>query len=356
MKTVNWKGFFDGDTGYIHATQRYPLATELAGFPTAITPLNQMNPANPLSKMIYKGEPALTILHQIPTVSPSEEAYFTVTEFDVAPHEWWNSLRKAKVILTQSKFCKEIFAKIDGVDKQKIKIVYYPQAECYTPNGPNMRNLQVNGKPLSQYDFVFGSCFEWVARKKPELMWQAFIEEFDKNENIVFINKLSIPNGFRGWARILRNFQSKDSRIVPLQGFIPDISTYYRSLDSFVGCSAGEGWGAGLSEAMGCGIPTIASRHSGNLEFMNDKNSWLVDCDPWTPIGNDKTNCLWMVHDYQQWRLPKISAIRKAMREIYTLKMSGATNTRSLEGTRVTDMCSLKNIARQMNKALVEYL
>jgi glycosyltransferase involved in cell wall biosynthesis len=345
-KQVVWKGFFEGDSGYIRATQRYPLATEFAGLPVSIMPFNKLQPTNPLNKYLYKGGPCLQILHQIPTVSPNEEAYFTVTEFDVAPHEWWNSLRKAKVILTQSKFCRDIFAKIDGVDKQKIKVVYYPQPENCVPNGPKLN--------FGQYDFVFGSVFEWVARKKPELAWEAFIQEFDKNENVVYVNKLSIPNGFRDWKRIAKSFVERDDRIKFTLQHYPDITQFYRGLDAFVSSSAGEGWGAGLSESMGCGIPTIAARHSGNLEFMNDKNSWLVDCDPWTPIGNDKTNHLWMVHDYQQWRLPKVESLRKAMREVYELR--GKPNPRAIEGTKVTDMCSIKNIAGQINKALVDYL
>ena len=31
-----------------------------------------------------------------------------------------------------------------------------------------------------------------------------------------------------------------------------------------------------MAEAMACGVPTIASNYSGNLEFMNNDNSWLV--------------------------------------------------------------------------------
>lgn len=351
MKTVVWKGFFEGDSGYIHASQRYPLATILAGFSAAVAPLTQLHPQNPLNNILWHGQgESLGILHQIPTVSPKEEGYFTVTEFDVAPHEWWNSLRKAKVILTQSKFCKEIFSKIDGVDKQKIKIVYYPQAESYNPKGETI-DFKLENNP-----FIFGSCYEWVARKKPELMWQAFTEEFDKNENVVFINKMSIPQGFSNWRLIFNQYQQKDPRIKLLSGFIPDMGRFYRGLDCYVGTSAGEGWGATLSEAMGCGTPTIGSRHAGCLEFMNDKNSWLVDVGKWEPIGDDPTNHLWMVHDYQQWKLPKVESIRKAMREIYTLGKAAKQDPRTIEGTRVTDMCNIKNIAGQMNKALVDYL
>jgi glycosyltransferase involved in cell wall biosynthesis len=41
--------------------------------------------------------------------------------------------------------------------------------------------------------------------------------------------------------------------------------------------SRGEGWGRPYMEAMAMGLPTIGSRWSGNLAFMDDDNSWLVD-------------------------------------------------------------------------------
>jgi glycosyltransferase involved in cell wall biosynthesis len=40
-----------------------------------------------------------------------------------------------------------------------------------------------------------------------------------------------------------------------------------------------EGLGLHLMEAMWLGVPVIATRYSGNLEFMNDQNSALIDAE-----------------------------------------------------------------------------
>ena len=40
-----------------------------------------------------------------------------------------------------------------------------------------------------------------------------------------------------------------------------------------------EGLGLHLAEAMWLRTPTIATRYSGNLDFMNDDNSLLIDAD-----------------------------------------------------------------------------
>jgi glycosyltransferase involved in cell wall biosynthesis len=49
-------------------------------------------------------------------------------------------------------------------------------------------------------------------------------------------------------------------------------------VDSYVSLHRAEGFGYTCAEAMACRRPVIASRYSGNLDFMDDGNSLLVDC------------------------------------------------------------------------------
>ena len=50
-------------------------------------------------------------------------------------------------------------------------------------------------------------------------------------------------------------------------------------------CTAAEGLGLTIAEAMACGKPVIATAYSGNLQFMTDENSFLV---PWTPDARSR--------------------------------------------------------------------
>jgi Glycosyl transferases group 1 len=79
----------------------------------------------------------------------------------------------------------------------------------------------------------------------------------------------------------------------------PDIHIVDRSLDShelaglmaacdcYVSLHRSEGFGLTLAEAMAIGKPVIATRYSGNLDFMNDENSYLVDYE----IGRVGAEC-----------------------------------------------------------------
>jgi len=51
------------------------------------------------------------------------------------------------------------------------------------------------------------------------------------------------------------------------------------SADVFVSLHRAEGLGLCLLEAMALGRPVVATGWSGNLDYMDDRNSCLVDCD-----------------------------------------------------------------------------
>ena len=347
MKTILWKGFFEGNTGYINCTKKYPLALEEAGIDVGIVPLKKLKDDNPMKRLEKKEGPnTFTILHQVPTLIPNQQGYYTVTEFDLPPPEWWIPIHKAEILLTQSKFCKSSFGKIPGIDKSKIHVVNFPVDETMSPEG----EVLLFDK---QYDFTFGSCFEWVARKKPELMWKAFIEEFPLKDypNVGFINKMSPYPALRNWKYLYNMYTYKDPRIHLFREFVNDIGSFYRSVDCYVSPSAGEGWGQTMSEAMLCGVPVIASKHGGNLDFMNNKNSYLVETGKWTHVGNDLSNKISMVHPYQRWKLPKVSSIRKQMRTVYEECQNG-TPKKVKEALKIRDQFSLKVIGQQLKKAL----
>ncbi len=54
------------------------------------------------------------------------------------------------------------------------------------------------------------------------------------------------------------------------------MGSLYRSVDSFVLPSRGEGWGMPILEAMASGLPTIATNWSGQTEFLNDQTGYPI--------------------------------------------------------------------------------
>ena len=94
------------------------------------------------------------------------------------------------------------------------------------------------------------------------------------------------------------------------------MAALYRSVGAFVLPSRGEGWGRPLMEAMACGLPTIGTGASGNVDFMTRENSFLVGATlvPVPPAG---------VHEVppyagHQWFEPDAAELGQVLRRVLT--------------------------------------
>jgi glycosyltransferase involved in cell wall biosynthesis len=82
--------------------------------------------------------------------------------------------------------------------------------------------------------------------------------------------------------------------------------------DCYVSLHRSEGFGLTLAEAMALGKPVIATGYSGNLEFMNDENSFLIPARPaLVPPGNDPYEA------GSVWGDPDLDFAAETMRHVY---------------------------------------
>ncbi|MFA9269729.1 MAG: glycosyltransferase family 4 protein [Baekduiaceae bacterium] len=81
--------------------------------------------------------------------------------------------------------------------------------------------------------------------------------------------------------------------------------------DAIVSLHRAEGFGFTPAEAMAQGRPVIATRYSGNLEYMTDENSLLIDA-PLVPIGPDGGP----YPAGARWADPDLDAAAAAMRRL----------------------------------------
>ncbi len=338
MRRVVWIGRFRGYSGFANATRGYVSALLPLMDNLSIAPLEVLDPDDPLrvylARLPLDGGAFKVVNHQ-PTTDPEADGYFSVWEFDRIPEEWANIFQKARIIFTQSTFCKNMFARAVG-SPANIHVVPYILPSQYQPTG-------LANRFFPRDTFVFGSVFEWVPRKAPELTIQAFTQEFDRGEPVRLLLRADHPEG-NDIGKLVHDCAS-DTRIVPVPAAIPDLAAFYRGLDAYVSCTAGEGYGQTLVEAMACGVPTIACKNGGNLDFMNDDNSYLVDVHGWSPG-------LTLNNEVFQWRLPKVDSIRARMRKVYD------NWTRGKEKHRYNDTSAfrLRFSADRIGEELVELL
>lgn len=129
---------------------------------------------------------------------------------------------------------------------------------------------------LFTYDFL--SSF---ARKNPLGVLEAFMAAFAPGEGPVLVLK-SVNGDLRPAERerlVLAASGRPDVVVVDEYLSASERGALLASCDCFVSLHRAEGFGLGLGEAMALARPVIATRYSGNLEFMDDETALLVPAE-----------------------------------------------------------------------------
>jgi len=136
--------------------------------------------------------------------------------------------------------------------------------------------------------FVFCYVFDvssYLDRKNPFCLIEAFRREFKDSPDVLLY--LKIWNSSRDETQSKRLLEAvKGARNIRIyDGLFTDeeIVSLHKAVDCLVSPHRSEGFGFNLAEAMYFGKPVIATRYSANLDYMNDANGYLIDCQL-TPI------------------------------------------------------------------------
>lgn len=143
--------------------------------------------------------------------------------------------------------------------------------------------------PDEAHGFTFLTTFEFQERKGWDILLDAWVRAFDATDDVSLVLKtFSLHGDTRRevherldstLADARRRLGKTNAPVVLESSVLPasELPRLYAACDAFVLASRGEGWGRPYMEAMAMGLPTIGSRWSGNLAFMDDDNSFLVD-------------------------------------------------------------------------------
>jgi hypothetical protein len=145
--------------------------------------------------------------------------------------------------------------------------------------------LRVNVLPrshfgLSKAAFVFLFIFDYMSvaqRKNPFGLVEAFRKAFRKKDDVMLVLKSVHSERHPEDANELTDL-CKDHNIRIMDGVLSrkEVTSLIRAADCYASLHRSEGFGLTLAEAMSFEKPVIATGFSGNMEFMNPANSYLV--------------------------------------------------------------------------------
>ena len=239
-------------------------------------------------------------------------------ETDRLPLGWAERFRAMDEIFIPASYFAEVLDRA-GVTEPKRRIVARGlDTDLYRPGAEPMAIPQTRG-------FNFLSVFDWHHRKGPDLLLRAYLSEFRADEDVALILKVyQINNSSLDLEAEIADFIECEMGltlegtppIVLLNGFLPysEMPRLYASADVFVLPTRGEGWGPFL-EPMACGLPVIATRWSGMLDYLDDSNSFPIDLDGVEAVSPQNDVEIFAGH---RWAAPSVDHLRRQMRAVFT--------------------------------------
>lgn len=210
----------------------------------------------------------------------------TMFETDRLPSEWVVRLNEMTEVWVPSRFNRETFIR-SGVHEQKIRVVPGTLDESVYSRD------RVTPYPLDgAKKFRFLSVFDWSIRKGWDVLLQAYMETFTALDDVSLILKITrINEPLANVHEEIHRLKSKLGRsscphIIVLDSRMTEdeMIGLYAACDAFVLPTRGEGWGRPFMEAMAMQLPVIGTNWSGQLEFMNAENSYLIEVERLSPV------------------------------------------------------------------------
>jgi glycosyltransferase involved in cell wall biosynthesis len=256
-------------------------------------------------------------------------------ETDMLPSNWVYYLNKyADHIITTCSEMQKVF-KSSGIIKDVSILgptVFKEDYETQEVSAAKFSDIE------ESKSFKFYSIFQWIERKDPEKLIQAFIQEFDNNENVLLVLKTyGVSYDRREFDRLVKiiNGVAVGSgipyppaiRIIPHRLTDGEMHKLHDICNCYVTPHRGEGTGLGIVDAIMHEKPVITTPYGGPVDFTSDYNVRHLKYEM-VPVQNDPHlysyfNC------YMNWANVDLKDLKKAMREAYNNRDTSTTTRRA---------------------------
>lgn len=198
---------------------------------------------------------------------------FLIWESEYIPQNIKKNVNLFNEIWTASTYCKNLF---QNVHSGHILTVPHP-VEFNLESIQNQSISNFYNKNKFSFLFIF-SYHSSMERKNPFFLIEAFSKAFCNNEQVELIIKTSGAEKFKKQHRQLIHLiaGNKNIKVFNVDMDKNSVNHLISDCDCYVSLHHSEGFGLTLAEAMYLGKPTVATNYSGNTEFMNENNSYLV--------------------------------------------------------------------------------
>jgi len=334
MAGVKYIGpIFDG-SGYAEAARNYVLSIYKKGYPITVDPIT-----------FEKTRPGLGQDGEILTSLVTNKIDYDKVIVHSTPDLWHNWLRAeqgkhiigytvwetSKVHPTWTVACNknadevwvpcdwniEVF-KESGVNVPLYKI---PHA-IDVPDLATLPNFDLQS--VGPECFVFYSVFQWQERKNPYGLLSAYTAAFTGVDNVVLVlktyrfdqagDKDAIKSMILDFRKYMNLPHFPKMFLVVENMSREKMLALHKRGDAFLLLQRSEGWGLPHFEAAACGKPVITTGYGGQVEFLKEDNSYLLDYSL-CPVGGMNWSPYYQGDQY--WAEPDMKQAIETMRHVY---------------------------------------
>lgn len=340
---------YDG-SGYADEARGIALGLHRAGIPTQLEPLDL--PFASQNLLSIEEREAMEVLkhRQIdlargvllqdtpandfsPWIHARHRVGRTMYETDSIPDGWAEYCEAMDEVWVPSRFNCETFARA-GVSPHRLRAM--PEGIDTTAFRPGLEPLPIP----ERRGFTFLSVFEWIQRKGADILLRAYLNEFSPEEDVTLLLKTyARPDRSEDLLPRIAYFVERQMGMrledsPPIVVFAPgfltteEIPRLYASADAFVLPTRGEGWCRPYMEALACECPVIATRWSGQMDFLDQGICEFVDYDL-APLPWNIDVELSAGHHAAE---PRVAHLRQCMRRVFEDR--AAAKSKAIRGRR----------------------
>jgi len=331
---IKWTAYFNALGGYSESARNF-----IKGFYENKHPINIFNPPYKKSmKLDLKTRQILSSFSRvklennyinIQEVIPEniiidKQASYNIGriffELEKIPDKWQGAISNLDELWISSSFIKRSLIN-SGIPAEKIFLI----PECIDINyyDINTRHYEIPEKK----SFVFLSVFDWRLQKGWDILIESFTEAFTGDDDVCLVLKINSSSGFpvREIEKQIFDYiniklgikKERMPKVIILDSMLSEneMLMLMNTCSVFVLPSRGEGWGRPYMEAMLMNKPVIATGWGGHLDYINNNNAYLIDCEITDVSESGSTE----INNYKglKWAEPSKKHLVKIMLEIY---------------------------------------
>lgn len=235
---------------------------------------------------------------------------YVAWESETLPEDYILNINLFDEVWTPSEYCKKCLEKFIALP---IKVIPHPiDIDLKPTEDPDALNFFA--KDFFNFLFIFDYNSS-IERKNVTNLIKVFKETFDKGENNALLTiKTSKSDRFAVEKQEILQAIGDSKKIKIVEKIFDKNSLNYiiSNCDSYISLHRSEGFGLTMAEAMYFGKPTIGTNYSGNLQFMNNENSFLVDAQK-VSYGSDDLN----YNSNTIWSEPSLEKASQYLKNVY---------------------------------------